>query len=340
MSDQPKPVDINTASLDELASVPGIGPTLAARILSRRPYQSTEELTSVPGIGEIALEKIRNYLIPLESENGQSASEEAQADEAQTGETPTESQLYETDVIALPAPEHVDLLDTGESLDEGLAEPELEDVEQAGELDEEPEILLAFEEPAAEEPAAEEPAIDEPAAAEEPAPLPQAKQAGEPAVVIPRSEPASKEQPRYASRADAFWISFGSAFLAFILAIGLSLGALALINNGLRYVSPAQLGSVSRQVEGLSTQASILQQDLDGLRTRVDNLEGLSGRVSTVEQSTQQLRGDLDAAATQVEQLNENVSGLQTEVSELKTVSSRFQSFLDGLRELLNNEQQ
>jgi prefoldin subunit 5 len=198
-------------------------------------------------------------------------------------------------------------------------------VEQTSEKDDEPQVLLAEEELAAKE---------------EPTLAPKAEQITEPAVVIPKYEPVSKEQPRYASRSEAFWISFGSSFLAFLMAIGLTLGALALINNGLRYVSPTQLGSVSRQVEGLNTQASILQQDLDGLRTRVDNLEGLSGRVSTIEQTTEQLRSDLDTASGQVEQLNQNVSILQTDFTELKNVSDRFQNFLDGLRELLNNEQQ
>ncbi len=324
MSDQPKPVDINTASLDELATVPGIGPTLAARILSRRPFQTMDELTSVPGIGEIALEKIRYYLMPLSGDNGQPGTEEDHPEEVQDAEPLPESQLYEANVIALPGPEQVKLLDASTSSEEDQEEQNLETVEEPSEMDAEPAFSLAD---------------DAPEDVEEPALAPQAEQDSAPTVVIPKSEPVSEEQPKYASRADAFWISFGSSFLAFLLAIGLTLGSLALINNGLRYVSPAQLGSVSRQVDGLSTQASILQQDLDGLRTRVDNLEGLSGRVSAVEQSTDQLRGDLNTASAEVEQLNQNVSGLQTEVTDLKNVSDKFQNFLDGLRELLNNEQ-
>jgi competence ComEA-like helix-hairpin-helix protein len=325
MSDQPKPVDINAASLDELARIPGIGPTIAARILSRRPYQTVDELTSVPGIGVIALEKIRQYFIPLSNENGQSASNELLTDETHDDEPPLESQFYESEVIALPAPGQVELLDANISTDKDQEQRIPEAVEQASEIDDEPQILLAEEEPAMEL---------------EPTQSSQPEQDTGPTVVIPKSEPVRKDQPRYASRADAFWISFGSSFLAFLLAIGLTLGVLALINNGLRYVSPAQLGSVNRQVDGLSTQASILQQDLDGMRTRVDNLEGLSGRVSTIEQTAEQLRSDLNTAAGQVEQLNQNISGLQTEVTELRNVSDRFQNFLDGLRELLNNEQQ
>ncbi len=323
MSDQPKPIDLNTASLDELASIPGIGPAIADRIQARRPYQSVDELAGVPGIGQTALEKIRPFFFLQSSDNGQAAGEEPKLAEAQLDEAIPDAQVYEADVIALPAPEQVQLIESDEPVESEIEPQSVSDLEPASELEaaseaDEPDILLADEELPAPEPA----------------------QASGPTVVIPESKPASKEQPRFATRGDAFWISFGSSLLGFILAIGLTLGALALINNGLRYVSPAQLSSVSRQVDGLNSQASILQQDLDGLRTRVDNLEGLSGRVSTVEQTAKQLQSDLDAASTQVEQLNQDVSGLQTDVTELKTVSGKFQNFLDGLRELLNNEQQ
>jgi DNA uptake protein ComE-like DNA-binding protein len=46
-----QPVDLNGASLDELASLPGIGPTIAARIVAGRPYASIDELLDVDGIG-------------------------------------------------------------------------------------------------------------------------------------------------------------------------------------------------------------------------------------------------------------------------------------------------
>ena len=53
------PVDINSASIDELASLPGIGPVLAARITAARPFASTSELQEVRGIGPKKMEKIR-----------------------------------------------------------------------------------------------------------------------------------------------------------------------------------------------------------------------------------------------------------------------------------------
>jgi DNA uptake protein ComE-like DNA-binding protein len=54
-----QPVDINAASIDELASLPGIGPVLANRIAAQRPYATVDELTKVGGIGPARLEGVR-----------------------------------------------------------------------------------------------------------------------------------------------------------------------------------------------------------------------------------------------------------------------------------------
>jgi competence ComEA-like helix-hairpin-helix protein len=52
-------VDLNTASATELASLAGIGPKLAERIIAGRPYASVDALLDVKGIGEKRLAAIR-----------------------------------------------------------------------------------------------------------------------------------------------------------------------------------------------------------------------------------------------------------------------------------------
>ncbi|MBC8074329.1 MAG: ComEA family DNA-binding protein [Deltaproteobacteria bacterium] len=52
-------VDINRADAQELASLPGIGPVIAARVIAGRPYHNVEELERVRGIGPRTIEKLR-----------------------------------------------------------------------------------------------------------------------------------------------------------------------------------------------------------------------------------------------------------------------------------------
>ncbi|MBN2536862.1 ComEA family DNA-binding protein [candidate division WOR-3 bacterium] len=57
------PVNINTAGMEELQRLPGVGPATARRILvwreARGPFGSVDELANVSGIGPAKLEKIR-----------------------------------------------------------------------------------------------------------------------------------------------------------------------------------------------------------------------------------------------------------------------------------------
>jgi competence protein ComEA len=58
-------VDLNSASQDELETLPGIGPKLAAEIIayrSRTPFASVDDLDSVSGIGEKKLEGVRDLV--------------------------------------------------------------------------------------------------------------------------------------------------------------------------------------------------------------------------------------------------------------------------------------
>ena len=58
--------DLNTATIDELQQIPGIGPKLAAAIIEERerngPFRGPEDLTRVNGIGSKTAERIRQWL--------------------------------------------------------------------------------------------------------------------------------------------------------------------------------------------------------------------------------------------------------------------------------------
>ena len=64
--EQPRMVDLNTATLKQLDSLPGIGPAIAERILKFRrkngPFKRIEDLMNVRGIGEKKFLKLRDRI--------------------------------------------------------------------------------------------------------------------------------------------------------------------------------------------------------------------------------------------------------------------------------------
>lgn len=53
-------ININTATISELDSLPGIGPVYAQKIIEHRPYSKTEDLVSSGAITQTIYEKIKN----------------------------------------------------------------------------------------------------------------------------------------------------------------------------------------------------------------------------------------------------------------------------------------
>jgi competence protein ComEA len=63
----PQSIDLNAADVDELEALPGIGPTLAARIIAYRetngPFASVDELADIAGITPGLQEKIADFVV-------------------------------------------------------------------------------------------------------------------------------------------------------------------------------------------------------------------------------------------------------------------------------------
>ena len=55
-------VNLNTATLAELESIPGIGAMLAQQIVANRPYASVDDLLKIRGLGESSLATLRPYV--------------------------------------------------------------------------------------------------------------------------------------------------------------------------------------------------------------------------------------------------------------------------------------
>lgn len=67
----PALIDVNRASGDELAALPGVGPVLAGRIAACRsdgPYQRLDDLGRVPGVGPSVLARMAPYVVFLDGD--------------------------------------------------------------------------------------------------------------------------------------------------------------------------------------------------------------------------------------------------------------------------------
>lgn len=62
----PKPININTATSEELQQVPGIGPATASKILQMRKsygaFKTIDDLLAICGLGQKRLDKMSKYL--------------------------------------------------------------------------------------------------------------------------------------------------------------------------------------------------------------------------------------------------------------------------------------
>jgi len=62
-----EPIDLNSASLEQLEQLPGIGPSTAKAIVQFReksgPFERVEDLLAIHGISKKRLEKLRPYVV-------------------------------------------------------------------------------------------------------------------------------------------------------------------------------------------------------------------------------------------------------------------------------------
>lgn len=263
----------NQLDRDSLIALPGIGATLAERILAARPFETLEQVQNVKGIRTALIEKLLD-------EEAASPSDPKPASVMEAEATPqSESPLPAVDDESLPEEEQPARKRLGDRFS-GLGNP-FKKREQA-----------------------EEPALD--------------------ASPEKRDDASGSQNPVWRSILNGLWASIFTVLFTLLILAG--------INGSLQFATKSDYHSLQQDVTELSARSENLQTDLDGLRGRVDTLEGLGERTVTLEKEQQQLAAGLNTATEQVNALNEKVLALDEKVSQQDERTQRFETFLTDLQ--------
>jgi hypothetical protein len=133
------------------------------------------------------------------------------------------------------------------------------------------------------------------------------------------------------------WTTLVSSIITALLAILLTLVILASINGSLSFATNAQYRTLNRELSQLTEQANTLQKDMDGLRTRIDTLEGLGERTVALEKAQTKLAADQKTASQQMTALQAEVTALNEKITKQEERTQRFETFLKDLQTLLGN---
>lgn len=136
------------------------------------------------------------------------------------------------------------------------------------------------------------------------------------------------------------WMAAGVVgLISLFLSVCLSLAILGAANGGLRYGSKNQILLMESEIAGLTAQLNEQEQDLAGLRSRMQALEALDSRVSSMEQESTALSQEIEAQTSEVQAMREELQATQDELEKIAAGSRDFQTFLQGLAELLSKLQ-
>jgi competence ComEA-like helix-hairpin-helix protein len=281
--------DLNQATAEELDALPGIGRSLARRIVAYREerggFHALEELAAVPGLSRAVYERLADRLTVVPPETALPPA----AGEAVSAEPPEVA-------VALPGAPVVQ-------------ETVLPEVEEAA-----PEKrILPVEKPPAAEKAPAPPRV-EPAA---PPPAP----------------PPVHEPPRQRGSLSWLW----SALLGGLFGLVFTLLVFAGINGSLDLNNSRAVLDVQNRVNTLAAEATSLRGEIDGLRQRLDTLEGLTARMDKAESAVETLRQETVGLDQRADALESELASVAEEFSTVQAQTQRVTTFFERLQALLRD---
>lgn len=123
--------------------------------------------------------------------------------------------------------------------------------------------------------------------------------------------------------------------LSIFLSVILSLAILAGINRTLNIERHAAVRDLRSGFSQLEAELGNLAGDLATIDQRLKAVEGLSGRMTTLETEFDLVQEDVDQAMIEVDDLTEQVAGISDEVVRISGKVDLFDAFLEGMRALM-----
>jgi DNA repair ATPase RecN len=116
----------------------------------------------------------------------------------------------------------------------------------------------------------------------------------------------------------------------------MNLGILAGINGTLDFSQLQAVKQLESNMSVLETNLENLSSSIDAIDRRLAPLEGLTGRMTTIEDVVETVREDVDDALRTVDLMQSDLDDLSVETARLSGRVDLFDTFLDGLRSLIN----
>lgn len=345
------PLDLNSATFDQLCSVPGVGPTLARKVIEFRQHRGRiadpDELLQVEGVTPGLLDRLRPRLTiappPLVARS--EAPPEPAPDQEPPGPVPLDRPAgQDAEEPSAPALEPHRPAAPSEAAEQDSSRG---DVEGPARAEEPPPPLEAAPVPS---PGIEALFDDEEEWPRSYGGVSSAILFGE-ADSTPEDSPASAPQSRNSAPSLGLGRLLLLVLLSGILGAVLSLASLLTLNNTLYYVSRDQLErDFTARLDALEAEAEALSARLERTAARVANVEV---EIQEVSGALQELDGDLanlgvrvaeveglrdqvEGTMSQVQVLTEDISALRTELDEVSASADRFGAFLEALRGALD----
>ena len=168
-------------------------------------------------------------------------------------------------------------------------------------------------------------------------PLPE--DSGKSAAKEPAVPNAAQERQRrsFLTRVDPLWLAVGTAAASIFLSVLLSLAILRGINQTLDFGQHSVVREMRGSLVEMQTNLEEVSLRLEGIDSRLEAVEGLSGQVRALENAFTTIRDDVDETLLQMAETRVLVDELAGEVKSLSTRVSVFDSFLQGLDNLLTD---